>query len=113
MTMFKEAVTTCESNNDLRSLQRSTHESKPRRHFSPPFLRPSPLQQFSNEMKGQSTNKTISKNESLRCVNALLIPVSKFHPPAVCGPLMRNKTPRSRDGGRGVEREWVDALATP
>lgn len=37
----------------------------------------------SNEQKGQSANKTVSRNESLRCVNALLIPVSKFHPPAV------------------------------
>lgn len=57
------------------------------------------LSQSSNELKGQSTNKTISRNESLRCVNALLIPVSKFHPPAVCCPLMRNKTPRSGEGG--------------
>lgn len=66
-----------------------------------PSLHPSFLLQSSNELKGQSTNKTISRNESLRCVNALLIPVSKFHPPAVCCPLMRNKTPRSREGGWG------------
>lgn len=66
-----------------------------------PFLHHSLLPQSSNELKGQSTNKTISRNESLRCVNALLIPVSKFHPPAVCCPLMRNKTPRSREGGWG------------
>lgn len=66
-----------------------------------PSLRPSFLLQSSNELKGQSTNKTISRNESLRCVNALLIPVSKFHPPAVCCPLMRNKTPRSGEGGWG------------
>lgn len=76
---------------------------------APPFL--ALRRQSSNEQKGQSTNKTISRNESLRCVNALLIPVSKFHPPAVCCPLMRNKTPRSRERGGGGGR-WVDALAT-
>lgn len=64
-----------------------------------PSLHFSLLQQSSNELKGQSTNKTISRNESIRCVNALLIPVSKFHPPAVCGLLMRNKTPCSGEGG--------------
>lgn len=84
--------------------QRSTQVQWALRPSYPPFsspLQPSLLQQSSNELKGQSTNKTISRNESLRCVNALLIPVSKFHPPAVCCPLMRNKTPRSREGGWG------------
>lgn len=78
--------------------------SEPSDPAYPPFsphLRPSLHPQSSNELKGQSTNKTISRNESLRCVNALLIPVSKFHPPAVCCTLMRNKTARSREGGWG------------
>lgn len=58
--------------------------------LSPSSLFFSPINP-SNELKGQSTNKTISRNETPQCVNALLIPVSKFHPPAVCLTLMRNK----------------------
>ena len=77
----------------------STRHRAPSCPSSPRPLPPSV--QSSNELKGQSANKTISRNESLRCVNALLIPVSKFHPPAVCCPLMRNKTFCSGKGGGG------------
>ena len=51
----------------------STAACMPPTFTLPPPRLPFLFLQSSNELKGQSTNKTISRNESLRCVNALLI----------------------------------------